>query len=191
LLIGVWGATEGLHLYGTRKTAVIEIDTYDCLGSGDYLARYIIGPVYERGGDSELMRKNWKMSQRQAVVLALEALSAVKRYDPNCGGRSELVTISSDGSLSPVGYYHLDRQISPAEEAIAEFHTQARTLLFRMTDTQLSDEQFAELVRSFGESIISNVRYRWKLYSEYGLSYLLGEKFPPREPERDDASDEQ
>jgi hypothetical protein len=175
-----------LHLYATRKTAIFEVDNYDCIGAGEYLANFIVHPVYEAAGASDLMRarSSLYLTRRQAAVLALEMLSAVKRYDPSCGGASEVVAISSDGSISPVGYYHLTREIPLAEEIISAFRERYRSLLFQMTDPQLSDEQFAAIWRQAGELTNRDLRYRWKVASRCGLASLMGESFP-EEPEPD------
>lgn len=184
LLVAVWGSVEGLHLYATRKTAIFEVDGYDCIGIGDYLARFIVGPVYEEAGASKLMRgkSSLHISQRQAAVLALEAMAAIKRHDPNCGGASELVAISSDGSMSPIGYYHLVREIPLAEEILSAFRERYQKLLLQMTNPQLNDEEFTAVWQESGKWLNSDLRYRWKLASKYGLASLLGESFP-EEPE--------
>jgi len=178
LLVASWGENDGLHLYASRKTAVIETQTFECIGSGEYLAHYIVSPVYESGPSAQLMRGDWKLGKRDAIVLAIKAMAAVKTHDPSCGGRSEMLAISSDGSRTPIGYHHLDREIQQAESIVAEFNEAFNQLLFSIADPSISDENLIRQAQDYAANVVKGLRYRWKLSSKWGLSALIGESFP-------------
>src|SRR2546423_3744610 len=46
LLLAMWLPSSGAKLFATHETALHEVDTYECIGSGQYLARYLIDPSF-------------------------------------------------------------------------------------------------------------------------------------------------
>ena len=170
LLVGLWNRREGFRLLATRKTVAIEINTYDCIGSGEYLGHYIIAPAYES-----------KITRRQSVVLALQAMAAVKDHDPSCGGQSEFLAISEGGKMTPLNFPPLHNSIRDAEDCIRDFQSITRSLLFHLTDPALKDDQFAEHMDRCKIALLQMVRHRWKVASRYGGDILTGEPFPQEE----------
>jgi 20S proteasome alpha/beta subunit len=123
LLIAVWSESEGLSLFASRKTAVIRIDTYDCIGTGAYLGHYIIGPSYDD-----------KLNERRVLMLAIQALAATKSHDPYCGGDSEIVILHEDGTTSPPNNTQTPHSFEFAETIIRTFQADAQRLLVTLTD---------------------------------------------------------
>jgi hypothetical protein len=76
------------ELFVTDETAIDEVLTYDCIGTGEYLGHYIIGPRY-RGATVGLER---------TIFTALTALERIKRYDPDCGGYSDFIVLYDSGA---------------------------------------------------------------------------------------------
>jgi 20S proteasome alpha/beta subunit len=134
LLIAVWSEGEGLSLFATRKTAVIRIDTYDCIGSGGSLGHYVISPSYDS-----------KLNERRVLMLAVQALVAAKDHDPYCGGESEIIILREDGTVSPPRITQTPHSLQFAETIIREFNGDSRRLLMALTDPATMDEARPEV----------------------------------------------
>jgi hypothetical protein len=78
---------------------VIRLYGYECLGSGEMLAHYLIRPRYKRVANVTSVSRQTK---QDICRIAFDALSEVKKTDPNCGGDTEWLTLSRDGQMSRV-----------------------------------------------------------------------------------------
>lgn len=100
-LVGLWSEKDkALAFYSTQDTAVARMYGYDCLGSGETLAQYQIRRRYRRVTAANQKPRH---TEKQVRGLAIEALREVKKYDPNCGGDSECLTLTNTGHMSTVG----------------------------------------------------------------------------------------
>ena len=90
LIIGAWlPRGGGCRLWSTAGSGLIHQDPYYCQGTGEYLGHYLIRPVFKKS-----------LSIAETVLLAIQTIAAVKKYDPNCGGDTQFVTITEGGALS-------------------------------------------------------------------------------------------
>ena len=79
------------RLFYVQDGAVAEAYGYVCLGTGGYLAEYVMKQAYEDSID-------WN----RGLVLAMRALAAAKSHDANCGGKSNIaVCIGGRTSVAP------------------------------------------------------------------------------------------
>jgi hypothetical protein len=159
LLMAVWHQMEGLHLFAIRHTFLEPVDSHECIGIGEYLARYLIG-AYRKG-----------TSKKQAAITAARMLSALKDYDANCGGFSQIVVLRSDGTFSPNTWYE-----SKVEDIhIPEFERLTRDLLSRVADVEMDDAEFKQHLDSFSRQI-SGVRESWRKESgKWALASMFAE----------------
>ncbi len=163
LLIAVRDEGEGLCLFATKKTAVIRIDTYDCIGSGASLGHYIIGPSYDA-----------KLNERRVLMLAIQALTATKDHDPYCGGDSEIIILREDGTISPPRNAQSPLSLQFAETIIREFNADSRRLLLALTDPATMDEARPQV--DYFSSKMKYTREQWMAFIRQLETY--GEKDP-------------
>lgn len=99
-LVGLWSAQDkALAFFSTEDTAVVRMYGYECAGSGEMLAQYLIRPKYRR---VKGVGERPKHTKAEVMRLAAEAMREVKKTDPYCGGDTEYVTLTTGGDLSPV-----------------------------------------------------------------------------------------
>jgi hypothetical protein len=140
LLMALWSAVDGLKMYSTSQTSVAPFGIYGCAGSGEYLGHYIIEPRYQ----------DPRADLRLAVSVAFRALQQIKSYDPNCGGYSQLVTLSEEGQISPVGQH----EISQGEVFAQDFHEHAESLYERLCDLGLPREEVNKQFEIFKKLVL-------------------------------------
>lgn len=140
LLAALWSPVNGLGTYSTAQTSAAPFPVYFCEGTGAYLGHYIIKPRYtDPNSDLTL-----------AVSVAFTALQRIKSYDPDCGGYSQVVTLSNEGQISPVGQHEISRG-----EAFTEgFHDYAEFLYERLCDFDLARNEVDEQFESFKKLVL-------------------------------------
>jgi len=139
LLIGLWSPHDKQRLYRTDETALDRVPTYDCLGTGEYLARYIIDPRYA-GPQLEF---------KQVLFTAITALGRIKKYDPNCGGKSEFVVLRRNGEMA----HETEFDISQGEKFSDTFFNLATAVYTMIADYPLTDEQVKQHITWFLEAV--------------------------------------
>jgi len=145
LLMALRHQEEGLRLFSIRHTFLVPVDSHECIGIGEYLAGYLIG-AYKKD-----------TSKKQAAIMAARMLSALKSYDANCGGFSQIIVLRSDGTFSPSKWYE-----SHVEDIhIPEFERLTRDLLSHVADVEMDDLEFQRHLESFSKHI-SELRESWK-----------------------------
>jgi 20S proteasome alpha/beta subunit len=148
LIIGAWLPRGGGHqLFVSNSAGLVRRSDYDCIGAGSYLGHYVIRPVFNR-----------QMHIKEVVLLAIQAVSAAKKYDPDCGGDTHFMTISPDGSLSGVVPYN----ISSSEAHIAAFEEKTRKFLFDVVHEQLDEAEFETRLGAFNYDV-RGIRAFWTI----------------------------
>ncbi len=125
LLVGLWSPIDGVELYSTEETSLDKVDSYECLGTGEYLGRYII--------DSRFI--SHKMNLEKVILIATTALTRIKSFDPDCGGASDFAGLWKDGKMESLEGY----DITQTEEFSKKFHTTANQIYEAMCDSSDSD----------------------------------------------------
>jgi hypothetical protein len=95
LLVGIWLRGEN-RLYVSHETVLNSIETYECIGSGAYLAKYLIGNYQQANPGAN--------SLQDAELIARHAVQSAIDYDEYCGGNPEMIIIRNDGEIEhPTG----------------------------------------------------------------------------------------
>ncbi len=147
-LTALWSKAEGLDLIASQDTAVWTVPSWNCLGSGEYLARFLLDPVYTPSISSEI-----------AVRLAAQAMAAIKGYDAACGGDTEMILMHSDGSMEAVD----QRKIRRAEHRMQEHEREGRKLMLSLANLSQRDDRFDEDLKTFSDRA-RETRQSWKVH---------------------------
>ncbi len=169
LLVAVWTKHyPNTQLFVTSRTAMREVpDTYECIGSGDYLGHYIIEPYFDR----------W-MNERDVLSLAAIMLASAKGYVPGCGGVSCFLALRNDGSLHEV-YAHSGpttpkTTLEWLENSSKYYQSLATGLYFKAATPELSDSEFDIRLGNFCR-LVREMRQRWR-------SNIVHESFAHQNP---------
>jgi 20S proteasome alpha/beta subunit len=146
VLIGLTAAHEQPKLFSTWHTAVVPVDTFECLGNGRHLGRYIAEPSYKKS-----------LSLDDATGLAIYMLAAAKDRTDGVGGRSQFVYIRND-SVGDV----VTKDVSKSEPLALEYQQRSTGLFHALAHPEdLFDMGFeAELVRFV--AFVQKARMAWK-----------------------------
>jgi 20S proteasome alpha/beta subunit len=155
LLLAICPKQQPAALYVTHQTAIRQEFAYDCIGSGEALAHYLIRPSFGMG-----------MDERRITSLAAFTLAGVKDYVPGCGGLSEFVFIRNDGIMGQF-FSKASIGITPRtstewlEAHAKEYELISRQLLFALPNPDISDDDFEKNVGLFRDRAL-DLRRRWR-----------------------------
>jgi hypothetical protein len=93
LLVGIWlrGKTR---LYLSHETLLTPVDGYECIGSGAYLAKYLIRQYRTANPNTN--------SIQDAGLIANLAVESAIDYDEHCGGEAEMFIVRNSGTLDSI-----------------------------------------------------------------------------------------
>jgi 20S proteasome alpha/beta subunit len=80
LIVGIESKIDGLDFFSTNDCAVNNIEGFQCIGIGEYLARYIIQQDFR-----------FLLPREDAERIAEKAIEAAKWNIPACGGSHQIV----------------------------------------------------------------------------------------------------
>lgn len=104
LLLAIRLNAEGVaRLYRTQETVLREVQSFDCIGSGEDSARDLLRFLYRS-----------RMSLAQSVALSAYVLSHVKVHVDGCGGKSVAQALDSKGfvdQINSIEFQHLGGHI--------------------------------------------------------------------------------
>jgi 20S proteasome alpha/beta subunit len=127
-IIALWSHLDGLGAYSTSGTAITQFHYSECVGTGSYLASYLLAPHV----DNFLKPESWMTS------LACHVLKEVKSHDSQCGGSTDMVSISNKGVTGQQWKVFIEED----EEYSAAFIEAITFAFVAMGDMDLSDAQF-------------------------------------------------
>ena len=147
LVFGIWSHVQGrLSTFFTDETAINEFYEYECLGSGEYLGRYLIRQLYS----------GRNITKRQIILTAATALMQIKNYDIDCGGNSQFILLGKNGTLGTVG----NVDISGTEQYSKQFDAAMRRLFLSIADVNLPLEQVNLAINKFSTEIQDLTKYQ-------------------------------
>jgi 20S proteasome alpha/beta subunit len=147
-IIALWSHIDGLGAYSTSGTAVTRFHYSECVGSGSYLADYLLSPHISLFLASE----DWM------TRVACHVLKEVKAHDSQCGGSTDVVSISNEGK---VGQQH-SFLIEEDEEYSDAFNKMISSVFIYMGDADTPDEEFNEALRDLVKELKQLRRNRKK-----------------------------
>lgn len=138
LLIGVWTAVDGLRLYKSNLTNIVQEPTYATIGVGQYVACYAVDLV--RGRD---------IGVEQGKVIAAFSIKAAKDYVSGCGKKTNIWTLDEVGNI---------QRLSPAEIKDLEEYCEDLTNALQFAQLgldigEISKDEMDALVGDFRQSL--------------------------------------
>ncbi|HMC31061.1 MAG TPA: hypothetical protein VKL99_09515, partial [Candidatus Angelobacter sp.] len=106
---------------------------------GSYLAHYLVRHFYE-----DLEEK----SLNDILLIAISAMNAVKEYDDACGGATDVVVLSNDGTIPPV----TTLEIGNRESYSSSFRFKSDHLFMDLWNAN-TDAKVRRTMREFQKSI--------------------------------------
>lgn len=116
-----------LNLYSADTTALNEVQKYDCIGSGGFLAHYLVPRIFWHD----------KMALKDAANVAIHILRETKSYVEGCGGNSEFLALHKDGKFGRVENF----DISSGEHISSGFMQAIRRLFIVAADLDTTPER--------------------------------------------------
>jgi len=157
LLVALWPhADKNLTLLVSNDSAVTQVIDYECVGSGSFLAHYLIPTIFRHS----------KMGLKDTVNIAVHVLRETKDYVDTCGGGSEFIVITKDGKFSPPGYM----QISSGESLSRVYREAMRRLYVYAADL---DRDKGELRKEFDDAYDFIESYRKRAINSRASADLI------------------
>lgn len=152
-ILGLWlEQTHVAKLYVSTQTAIAEVNEYECIGEGDYLAHYLLRPSFLKG-----------LPERQTLGIAAYALSAIKDYVDGCGGMSIYTVLHNNGQIGLVTSEH-DGPMRELEKYSATYDFVTRELLTALVDEDSEDDDFEHYLMNTFKPRLMKVREEWSTY---------------------------
>lgn len=149
LLIAISTQAEKFRLYSSVRASLSRIDTFECVGIGRQLGRYIIDPTYHQG-----------MTVDEVALLGVHALASAKERVDGVGGRSQFVAVK-DGFVSPIAPHNFD----DADDYILEYRGMTARLLLDIANKDLTEDGFGLQLALFGRKV-HDMRKAWNFEAE-------------------------
>jgi 20S proteasome alpha/beta subunit len=140
LLMAAWTPHDGLDgpgLYCTFQGTIRECDSYECVGTGFYLGRYLIESMFNRG-----------MDLHSARIVATYAIAQAKARVDGCSGQTHIAMLKTDGAVEGTRW----DETKNLEETFQAFDAERWSVLLDLL-TQ-SDIRFQESLYAFNEQAI-------------------------------------
>jgi hypothetical protein len=144
MIMGIWSPVDGLRTYHSQDSQVMEFPGYVVAGTGDYLGHYLIRPQY-KGSSSSL---------EIVTAIATTALASIKEFDDDCGGRTYLVVLRKDGTISPVEKL----TISQREEVAIRVSQASGELLLAISKPEITTEELDKALSDFASDVEIHVK---------------------------------
>ncbi len=93
MLVGIWLRND-TRLFVSHETLLNPVEEYECLGSGAYLAKYLIRQ-YGYG-------KGERVTLTDAGLISSLAVNAAIGYDEGCGGEPEMLILNNNGNTETI-----------------------------------------------------------------------------------------
>lgn len=145
MLVGIWFKGE-TRLFVSHETLLTPVDECECVGSGAYLAKYIIGQYGYGNGD--------RFTLADAGLISSLAVEAAIDYDEHCGGEPEMLILKNNGeteSICPAVMY-------PGGQFAQGVQAQTWSLLYKLARIHAANEadyvieQFFDKVRRLNDN---------------------------------------
>jgi hypothetical protein len=138
VLIAFRGTDGVIGFWRSHSTALLDAEDCDLIGSGGCSGRFFADSLYRHD-----------MPQEEAVIVAAGILGRVKRFDPYCGGNSQIYALRNDGRISK----QLTKPIAKIEKYLEDCEEAATRLFAACGSPSLSEADAERAVRLFAENL--------------------------------------
>ena len=138
LLIGIWLKGE-TRLFVSHETLLNEIEDYECIGSGAYLAKYLIRQYGYGNAESRTLS--------DAGIISSIAVNAAIDYDEGCGGEADMLILNNSGQVEETCRAVLYPGGQLAEGLQREYWKLLHDLAQAGADTKLVIENYSDRIR--------------------------------------------
>jgi len=167
-LVGIWLNNE-TRLFSSHQTVLSSVFEYECLGTGSYLATYLIRQYLKANPGT--------MTLEDAALIATYAVDAVNDYDESCDGKPEFLIVRNNGDCGNA----YDTAAYPDERLASSIQTETWRLMHNLA--QIKGEAKRDMRGESGrllEAFFAKVRDLNDSFS-YVFDWKL--KNPPSETE--------
>lgn len=158
MLVGI-GLKSETRLFISHETLLNSVTEYECIGSGAYLAKYLIRQYREVGDNSP-------PDLQDAALIASVAVESAIDYDEGCGGEAEMIIVKNTGEVDSIA----DSVVYPGDDLLKSVQRQVWILAHDLAHLKGNKEIEANLAL---ESCFDRMRkihddYRWvfKMFDE-------------------------
>jgi len=137
--------TDNIKFVKLSGPVVSPVSDWVCVGTGQPLASYLIGGIYQR-----------TMRMQDVGILAAYALTHVKRHAFGCGGASQIVMVSNDGSVNPFmtkGPGETNQEQEDFEKYAIELDRAIKRFSLGVIGERLGREEFEVNLRTLADSL--------------------------------------
>lgn len=168
LIIATWTEADKEKLFATYEDCCNEVDDYEFVGVGQYLARYLVKDIYQPA-----------MTLPAITTLATEVFLQTKDNVPDCGGNSEFIVLMgvANGMFGRV----VDFNISNVERFSEPFRRGLHEILFAVQNLNFDEDNIKSKFKAF-ETLLSTVREEQKRTRDARHALLKGLSTPSPEP---------
>ncbi len=155
LLVGI-GLKGQTRMFVSHETLLVPVEEYECIGTGAYLAKYLIRQYLALFRDPD-----HPLTLEDAALIASFAVESAIDYDENCGGEAEMIIVKNTGEVEET----CDALLYPGDEFITSLQREGWKLIRelvriksnRETEATFALEDYFDRVRKLQES------YTWKI----------------------------
>jgi len=130
LLIGIQTA-RATALYKARGTSFRLLQAAECIGYGLALGKSLTEQLF-----------NQDMSLEHAGLVAVYVLHQAKRWVDGCGGKSDILLLSNDGTILRMS----TEMVEHLEQHFDEFNSHLRPVLIACADREFDSKKFDEMM---------------------------------------------
>jgi 20S proteasome alpha/beta subunit len=97
MLVGIWLKHE-TRVFLSHETLLNSVDEYECIGSGAYLAKYLIRQYRKTNSRDPYFTLDFQ----DAAFIASVAVESAIGYDEGCGGEAEMIIAKNTGEVDSI-----------------------------------------------------------------------------------------
>jgi 20S proteasome alpha/beta subunit len=150
ILLALWSNRHGVQLYVTDETSMNPVESFQCIGAGADLARYLIQPAFYS-----------LMGMRGVWNLAAYALKAAKEYVDGCGGDSLFLVLENDGTIGVTSAAIPNTMPHQIENVFVQYESMTRHLLLSMANPDIDERLFWDVVLKDFAATLWEIKKQW------------------------------
>lgn len=142
------------ELYSTDANSVRRVDSFECIGIGEALARILLRPM------------SFRLHQEDSATnMAIYALAMAKKNVPGCGGPSMLINFRHNGQVGGFGASQED--VDRLEALFQSYNVRVMELLSRMINPSVPERAFEQCLERFSKEALQQRRELFAPAEEY------------------------